>query len=311
VDRSGRRPTPARRSTMQIVESVAAVVAPLTVVTALLGYVGWVRSREYFGYFGLSSALVSSSPQDYILRSADVSFGSILLLTLAGVILLMLDLVIKYVVGRASGSCATWLRWGIAGLGVALILTVLARAVTEATVAVMPPIVDAATLALGAAILLRFGAWARSCVAVNRGPASTRRRGIMPPPPFAQPRLLPPAIITLAVVTLLLAAFWAATVYARDIGRGAAEAVDRDPRSLAVVTVYSREPIDFPGSNISAERTFKEDQQWNYRYTGARLLLYSNNRWFLIPEPRSAPYRSSVTVLRDTEAIRVEVAVPD
>jgi hypothetical protein len=102
-----------------------------------------------------------------------------------------------------------------------------------------------------------------------------------------------------------------ATVYARDIGRGAAQDVDRDLQSLAVVTVYSRDPIDFPGANINAERTFKEDEKWSYRYTGARLLLYSNNRWFLIPEPKSPPYRSSVTVLRDTEAIRVEVAVPE
>jgi hypothetical protein len=196
-------------------------------------------------------------------------------------------------------------------LGVALILAALAGAVTEATVAVMPPIVDAATLALGAVILLRFGAWSRSCAAVNRGSTSARRRGIVPPRLLAQPRLLPPAVVTLAVIMLLLSAFWAATVYARDIGRGAAEAVDRDSRSLAVVTVYSREPIDFPGTNINAQRTFKEDQKWNYRYTGARLLLYSNNRWFLIPEPRSSPYRSSVTVLRDTEAIRVEVAVPE
>jgi hypothetical protein len=53
-----------------------------------------------------------------------------------------------------------------------------------------------------------------------------------------------------------------------------------------------------------------QDDQWSYRYTGARLLLYSNNRWFLIPEQSTESYRSSVTVLPDTDKVRVEVAAP-
>src|SRR5688500_2966104 len=101
--------------------------------------------------------------------------------------------------------------------------------------------------------------------------------------PLAKPPgLLSPAAIGLVFVMLLLGAFWAATVYAKALGLGAAQAVDRDADRLPVVTVYSRDPIDLPGSNMSATRTLKEDQHWSYRYTGARLLMYSNSRWFLI-----------------------------
>ena len=75
----------------QTIESVSKVVAPLTVVTALLTYIGWARARAFYGYFGLTPSLVSFSPQDFLLRSADVGFGGILLLSLAYSIILVID----------------------------------------------------------------------------------------------------------------------------------------------------------------------------------------------------------------------------
>jgi hypothetical protein len=77
------------------------------------------------------------------------------------------------------------------------------------------------------------------------------------------------------------------------------------------VTVYSREPLDLPGANITPSRLFDEDQHWKYRYTGARLLIYANSRWFLISEPKISPYRSAISIVPDIPEVRVEVAVPE
>lgn len=277
---------PASHSMLQIVESVSTVVAPLAFVTAMLGYIGWIRTRAFYSYFGLSPSLVSLSPQDYVLRSADVGFGAVLLLTLAGAVLLGLDRSLTGLL-RHVGRWENRARQGLVGLGAALIFISLGGATTAASVAVFPPITGAVLLGLGAVILLRFGA------------GSTVRVG-----------LLPPTAIGLALVMLALASFWAMTIYARDLGSGAAEAIDRNPRNLPVVTVYSHEPLDLPGTNVVVYRIRDQDQQWNYRYVGARLLTYSNNRWFLVPQPGSAVYRPSVTVLPDTDTIRVETAVP-
>lgn len=271
---------------MRIVELIQTVVTPLALVTAILGYIGWIRTRAFYGYFGLSPSLVAFSPQDYVLRSAEVSFGAVLLITLAGAVLLGLDRFLTHLLERA-GRWETWARRVFVGLGAALVLVSLGGATTEASVAVVPPITGAMLLGLGAVVLLRFGA------------GSAARVG-----------LLPPVAVGLSVVALALAGFWATTVYAQKLGVGAAEAIDRDPRSMPVVTVYSHEPLDIPGANVVAYRILDRDQRWNYRYTGARLLTYSNGRWFLIPQPRSAIYRSSVTVLPDTDTIRVETAVP-
>jgi hypothetical protein len=139
-------------------------------------------------------------------------------------------------------------------------------------------------VALGAVLFLRFGKESPS----RQGPGTTG----------------------LSAVVLAVACFWAVTIYARDLGVGAAVALDGDARSWPVVTVYSSEPLDFPGTNVTATRVLGEDQRWNYRYTGAVLLTYSNERWFLIPEPASGGYRSSVVVLQDSESIRVEATKP-
>jgi len=270
---------------MQIVESVSAVIAPLTVVTALLFYVGWVRTRAFFEYFGVRPALVGYAPQDYVLHSAVVSFGAVLLLALAGVVLVGLDRLVAIVIERVPGRLlGQWLRWGLAGLGASLVLIGLGAAATDAAIAVVPPIAGAGLVALGAVLFLRFGKESPS----RQGPGTTG----------------------LSAVVLAVAFFWAVTIYARDLGVGAAVAIDGDARSWPVVTVYSSEPLDFPGTNVTATRVLGEDQRWNYRYTGAVLLTYSNERWFLIPEPASGGYRSSVVVLRDSESIRVEATKP-
>ena len=279
---------PRRRDAMQAVESVSSVIAPLTVVTALLFYVGWVRARAFFNYFGVGSTLVGYTPQDYVLHSAEVSIGAVLLLAFAGVVLVGLDRLVATVIERVSGGLlGQWIRWGLAGLGASLVLIGLGAATTDAAIAMVPPITGAGLVALGAVLFLRFGA------------ESPSRQG-----------LLGSGTTGLSVVVLALAFVWAATIYAEDLGVKAAVAIDGDARSLPVATVYSSEPLDLPGTNVTATRVLGEDQRWHYRYTGAVLLIYSNERWFLIPEPVSGEYRSSVVVLRDSESIRVETAVP-
>jgi hypothetical protein len=275
-----------RRDRMQALQSIASVVAPLTLLAAILGYVGWVRTRAYFNYFGLSPALVGYSPQDYLLRSADVSFGAIFLLGLAAIFLLAIDYAAIKGLGRLSRH-ARWVRASIGAIGAIVATGVLANGAAQATRAIVPSVTGAGLLALGVIMFLRFG------------PISST----------INVRLRTPAI-AVSIALLVLAAFWAATSYADSIGVKAAQSIDRSPGKMPLVTVYSQDLIDFNGSNILPSRRFGEDEEWHYRYTGLRLLTFSNNRWFLIPEPASDGYRSTVTVLPDTEKIRVETSVP-
>lgn len=262
--------------------------APATALTALLLYVGWVRTRAFYGYFGVNSGALGLSPQDYILRSADVGLGAVVLLALAAGVLLALDWLLAFLLNRAEGRrWGRWARPALATVGAALTLAGLSSVTAEASVAATPPLTSAVLIAMGAVLLLRFGIGSPG-----------------------QPAVFGPATGAFGLAVLLVVACWAANSYAQQIGTAAAVAIDQNPTALPVVTVFSDEPLDLPGAYISPAQVPKPDERTTYRYTGARLLTYGNDRWFLITESASPSYRSPVVVLRDTESVRVETAAP-
>ena len=57
-----------------ILETIAGVLAPITVITGLLYYFGWVRTAAIFSHFGVDQRILAYSIEDYLLRSAGVAF---------------------------------------------------------------------------------------------------------------------------------------------------------------------------------------------------------------------------------------------
>lgn len=268
-----------------------AVVTPATLVTSVLLYAGWVRTRVYYSYFGISADLLGLGPQDYILRSADVGAGAIALLALAGGVLLVLDRVtvaVLRVLDRSGGG--RWFRFLLALLGTGLALGGLLDVLGQTVIALTPSLVSAGLIAAGVALLLRFG-------------LGTPGRGA----------LLGPSTAPFGLVVLALVGLWAVHSYARWIGTNAALGVDVDSSRFAVVTVFTDDPLDLPGRLVVRQTVTggSPEHPAVHRYIGARLLAYGNDRWFLLTNPAHDGYRSSVVVLRDTDDIRVEVATPD
>jgi hypothetical protein len=254
----------------------------------LLLYVGWIRTRAFYGYFGISSSHLGFLPQDYILRSADVGLGAVVLIALAGGLLLVLDRIVMNRLRRWSGRrLERLIRGGTAFTGCALVLVGLYSVTAHAMVAAPPPLASAGFVAAGAVLLLRFGT------------GSPGRRAFLGASTVA---------FGLAVVALTL--FWAAHSYAQDIGVSAAKRIDANSSEFAVVTILSTEPIDIPGSLVKSSRLDNGEGKWSYRYTGARLLTYANERWFLIVDPRHEGYRSTVLTLMDAASFRVVTATP-
>lgn len=82
--------------------SLSDVLAPLSVFAAFLTYIGWVRTRSFYDYFGVNLSLLGCTPQDYVFRSADVTLGGLLVLVLAATVLLLVDRLLIAVVGRLA-----------------------------------------------------------------------------------------------------------------------------------------------------------------------------------------------------------------
>src|SRR4051794_15376880 len=67
------------------VSSAASVVAPLSVLTAVLFYFGYASSRAQFEYFGVDVDTIGLSTQDYVMRSPQALLTPLLVLVLIGV----------------------------------------------------------------------------------------------------------------------------------------------------------------------------------------------------------------------------------
>lgn len=278
----------ARVGAAQLIEKVSAVIAPVTALTALFVYFGFVRTSAFFGYFGINLGVLKLSVQDYVLRSVHVSFGAVVRLALVGALLIALNQGVALILARRAAGERTdrALRWTLTTSGAVLVVLGLTSAVNRAVTAVLNPLIGSALLALGAIMMLRFG----STLLGNRDGSSGHRTSV------------------LTAVVLVIAGFWAATIYAQDLGLEAARSIDASVGRLPLVTVFSAEPLDLPGRDVIASRITVGDQQYRYRYSGLSLLTYSNDRWFVITGRLSDGYHSSVAILRDSDAIRVEVA---
>lgn len=272
-----------------MIEKGSAVVAPVTVLTAMFVYFGFVRTSAFFGYFGVNMGVLKLAVQDYVLRSVDISFGAVARLALFGALLIALDRGVAAALARRAPGSRTdrALRWTLTAAGAVLVVFGLTSAVSRTVVAVLSPLIGSLVLAFGAIVMLRFG--------------ST----------FLTDRPVRGRTNVLTGVVLLISGFWAATIYAQDLGQEAARSIDAAVGRLPLVTVFSTEALDLPGRDVSASRISVDEREYRYRYSGLSLLTYSNDRWFVITGRISDGYRSSVAILRDSDAIRVEVAAAE
>lgn len=282
-----------------IIETLTAVIAPITVLTALLGYVGWISNRAFYDYFGVDQNLLNLSIQDYVLHSADVTFGAVAWLLAALVALALLDRLLARVqpeTGLDAGSQQAGTARG-RRLTQVLMITGLVLSLAGLLFALglgagwgLPALLGPAVLGIGSVVTFRFG----------RALVSSR----------TDSRALRQVSVTALVVALALALFWAATLYAQELGQRAAAAIDSGSTHLPVVTVFSPTYLDLPGSRVAATTTTGPGGKEFFRYTGLLLLAYANSRWLLISGNSSASYHSSVVVVKDSDAIRVEVTAP-
>jgi hypothetical protein len=277
------------------IETLLGAVAPITLITGLLIYLGYMTSKAYYAYFGIGQSLLNVSMDSYVLASADVTFGSALRLVAAFALLVLLEWAVA--ISRRRHPRAGEFFANTVGLAAILAILVgfyfvLGGVRPQWLAASLLPII----FAFGSLLLTRQLAAAPPL----RGVAITRIVRSM----GAQLRLARLALATL----LVLGTFWAANLYAVESGREAARGDDSTPGRLPLVTVFSKEFLDLPGSAVKKTEIAAIGQAAHYRYSGLRLLRYANERWFLITGTYGDSYASPVAVLRDDSSIRVEIA---
>ncbi len=280
-------------------EAVATIVAPTTLVTALLYYFGWVRTHSQSELLGLDNSIFGFSTQDYLLRSISAMYLPIG----TGLLIALLWL-------AAHSSLIRWApRPGADSKGgrVRLVKTLVASIATTGVLSFVigiywaflrtPRIEMIAPLSLGLGIAL-------SSYAVH-----LYRRLLARPHPMVagseELRWLPPLQATMVVLLVCLSLFWAVSDYAVVVGRGLTEQMISNLSLRPSVLLYSNKRLYLDGTGVEETRLEGHDEGYRFRYSGLKFLVRSGGKHFLLPASWSFS-KGSTFVLPDGDDLRLE-----
>jgi hypothetical protein len=274
----------------------ATIIAPATVLSALLFYFGYVSSRTQYEYFGIDVDTVGLSTQDYVMRSPQPLLFPLLVLTLIGISALWLHVgIVRRIDGAQAdpenparlaryAAMARWAMvagWVVIGVGVLLFLG-------YAFVREWPAyhLVTPLVLAVGA-VLVRY--------------ASRVRERLQPgekEPPSQSEIALRRMVTALVLVLIVANLFWATATVAQWSGRGVAhdDAAHLDRLPSVILDTKERLYLRSPGIEETVLQS-EEGQTFHYRYRHLRLLIQGGDRMFLVPDEWSASNSTLVVPL--------------
>jgi hypothetical protein len=252
------------------VQRIGLVAAPLTLITALLFYIGWARTDQVYEYFGVDLSLVGLSNQDYILRSVEgiyIPLGIILVLAFCG--LLLHSFIRRFFVQARRRRAVLILGWILLSLGASAFLV---GAIAVARPTAIPVYTLFVPLLLGLGIVaLYYGRWLLRCFLGMRAqrPSFPARS---------------PVELTLVSLLLVLSMFWAASEFAAAVGRGGAASFASGAGGRPDVVIYSAQRLFLNAPGVIEEPLPEQSEAaYRYKYSGLRLLSESKNRLFLLP----------------------------
>lgn len=254
------------------------IVAPTTLLTALLLYFGYVATTTEFGYFGITLGTLGLSTQDLVLRSI-----AALYVPLGGLLILLLLLTgIHHVVARwlKAPTHRTALRYS----GSVLVLLGVAGVVRGVRGVIFPEVSRNEPLAVSP-LSLGFGV-----LAIGYG-WYVRHRSTTEPSNAPGPTWSHRAALAFAAGLVTLSIFWASSSFAGAYGRGrAVDLASRLQEDRPRVTLDTTERLFVVSSDDSLGvvetrlEPVEEGQRFRFRYTGLRLLVQAQGRMFLLPD---------------------------
>lgn len=255
----------------------AGIVTPVTLLSALLFYFGYVSARSQYEYFGIDVDTIGLSTRDYVMRSPQPLLVPLLVITLLAVAALLLHNAIHPTPNavRCSARIAVLvLVVGVAGL---LAYPLIGKLAYYALI--VPTVIGVSAAVLAYLTYLRRKA-----------------------DPTLGPQRILIALLAVATVTC---AFWATATTAQYSGRGLARSDARHLNRFPVVILDTKEKLALrsPGLEETSLRS-GAGQTFNYRYRGLRLLVVGQNRLFLVPQNWSAANTTVIIPLDDS--IRVQ-----
>ncbi len=292
VDPPAAPPVDGAQHFKQVLEIVALVVAPTTLVTALVYWFGFELVDARSRYFGLDPGTLGFSTTDYLIRGVEAGIVPLIVLFLIVLLATGIHTVATHLVDRWVETPA--LRpaiWVVAAAGAAAALV--------GTFATFRPLPAPLRWYLLPPLLLGAGPLvAAYAVGLLRRLGNPKRA-----PTAVHIRIAVVAVVALVLLTL----FWGMSLYADALGRGRAQLLADNLRVQPRVTLYSERSLGIDPSIAVGDRLSEQDARYSHRYSGLRLLVRSNDRYFLLPE-NWTPSTGTVLIISDSLEIRLELS---
>jgi hypothetical protein len=301
-------PTSDTAALERTIKLTASIIAPTTILTALLLYFGYARTNALYSWFGIDASTLGFSTQDYLIRSAEAVYLPVGAL-LGGMLLLWW--MHNAVSARLSSGDRRPLLVVIAVLlgvaGVALLARGIAGVIwpwlSRNDFLVTPLCLGVGILFVSYALYMRNRLNAGKSGSGQPGKSDSGQPGKSD---SAQPSLSKGAVgSSLVVMLILLSIFWMTTNYAEAYGRGFASQLGQRLETRPAVTIYSMDRLYLHGTGVIEHRISRSAGAYHYEYTGLRLLIQSRGRYFLLPAGWDRQ-RDATMVVTDNDRLRFE-----
>lgn len=266
---------PQKGTVARVWSLVGSVVAPATLVSAILFYFGYVSSRTQYLYFGIDVDLLGFSTQEFVMRSPQPLLVPMLAVLVLGAVLVLVNAALRKRLARTGASGRpSWARALTVTGGVVLaggvVLLVAYSALDDWA---FYPLVTPLVIGAGAALLAYGLAWRR-----RHPPGRDEASGAAPGDPTR-------TAITLLVLTVVASLFWTTATVAEWSGRARAKDLAADLTVLPAVVLDTTERLE-TGDPVIVESALPsgEPGEYRYRYRGLRLLVEGDGNLFLVPE---------------------------
>jgi hypothetical protein len=277
----------------QLTRLLGTIVAPTTLLTALLFYFGWSHAFKYYDYFGVNATLLGLTTRDYVQKSLDGLFVPMLVIACAGLLVLWGHGLLRARLGR--GARPGELRVLIPVVAATGLLLVAAALVSVFVATPLNRRLVATPLSLAAGVLLLV--YAVHLWRLTGGGLAPRASWV--------------AIAEWAGVFVLigLSLFWAASDYSASVGVSRARrTVARLPTYPSAV-VYSERSLSLRAPGVREIRCRDPEAAYRYRYDGLTLALQSGDQYLFLPRRWTAADGVALLIPR-SDALRLEFLRP-
>ena len=280
------------RSVLQLVGSV---VAPTSLLTALLFYFGWAHAYWFFSYFGFDISLLGLTTQDYLMRSVDALFVPLTLSLGTGLLLVWAHaaMVARLFTGPEGQRRARTAVRAVATTGLLLFLAGMAgflvKSLRNSYLFVYPLSLGSGTLLLSYASRLH----------------RKQDRSVRAPEDAGALRLPPLVEAAGAFLLVAVSLFWASTNYAAAVGETRAREYEQEFRSYPAAFVYSTERLHLDAPGVEEVACDEPGAGFRFRYERLRLMLRSGGHYFLLPETWS-PENGVAIVVPESDSVRLQ-----